>query len=326
MDDRIVKFQIVTFKENGEKLQLDQDSICTIILKPLKPSELRSSRVFESWIFAGTNFDFFDGIKAQEFFFRSNNLLRINDNIYVQFAIYKNRYFTNDSTTANSYSSQKLLPPRPEGIYEVTTGTYRKNTKQTFDPLGWQMDLLYKVDDRDKALATNSSKTIFATLGFDFNTITVTTQNTYSNFDTTTYFTKMPDTLVSSRLSTTLLPDSYSYKTKSSNLNVGFMYVFDNDVINFKAHFTAGISYYSTASIAFRTRGNPGFSTSYTDRHNVYLQMRTFGTYKPLGISIGFEAFYRDGDFLGVNATLSKVFDLENFTKILSPINALNLK
>jgi hypothetical protein len=318
----MVKFQINCFDTSDKKLKLTKDSILQVTVKPYT-TPLASSMEFESWFFAGTNFDFFDGVQAQQFFFRTNNILHVARNSYVQFAIYKNRYFTSDSTTRNNLFQRENDFPIRDSMYLFTEGTYRKVTRQTYDPLGLQIDYLYKLS----ALSTSTddfSKTIFLTGGFDVSTITRTIENTFSNFDTVKFRTKNRDTTINGLRSSPLPPDKYSYKTKASNINLGFMYIYNNKNINFKAHFTAGLSYYNDATVYVNTRiGNLVYYDNYSD---FYIQLRTFGTYKPLGISIGFDAFYKSGGFLAINTTLSKVFDLENFTRILSPVNALGVK
>lgn len=318
-DDKILIFNLEILDSNSKHVALKKgDTSLYVYIKPLIPDSLSNTDRWEFWMFTGTNFDFFDGIKAQEFFFRANTLFKIRGSFYGQLAFYRNRYYTFDSAT-NRTLLEKRIPVFPnDTIYKYNYGTYNTNIKQTTDPLGVQFDVLFNLT---KGSITNNSN-FFGTIGFDIGTRTITLENTYSHFDTIHFATSRPDT-ISSRSDNTLPlpPITSSYKKPFYNFSFGFMWILDEKDINIKGQLTGGFSKV-LAPLVLNTRNG---IVTYEIRQNPYIQIRLFGTYKKAGLSFGFESFIRRGDFPEFNFTLSKVFDLKNFLNVLTPVTSLRL-
>lgn len=322
-DDRILKLQLKAFDSTGKNLSLSgAHNSMVIYLKPQQKS-LSNNKAYECWFFTGTNFDPFNGAKPQEFFFRANTIFKASKRLYGQIAFYKNRYFTVDSSSIIDIIEHRN-PYRyingTDTTYISTKGSYQSNVKQKIDPVGIQFDLMYKLT---KGNITDNS-TFFATAGFDVSTKYVTLENTFSNFDTTTVI----DTIAIGR-NTGIFPKnniSISYQKPVYNFSLGFMWIYDSEEINIKAHLNGGLSRFSEAKVILNPRGGTGPAISeYTKTENVYFQARMFATIKKPGLSLGFESFIRKSDFPQFNFTLAKVFDLKNILSVLTPVSSLNL-
>ena len=317
LDDRIYGFDVFVLDSNATKKNLKNSSI-TIYIKPVS-STIDSNDEFESWFFAGTNFDLFNGIKPQEFFFRSNNLLHIHKKTYLQFAFYKNRYFVNDSSSRKFVWQNNTPILLRDTMYNYIKGYYFHRTKQTADPIGLQLDLLYKLGISRSS--EKSSTSFFITAGADVNSTTVTIENTFSNYDTIMFRTKNPDSTIKGQLFP-IPTERTQYRTGVGNLNIGFMCIFNDVNSNFKGQINAGVSTFNQLRTLETRGGMPTFSA----KREVYFQLSTFYTYKPLGISIGFIAYKIKSELFRLNATLSKVVDIETFFKTFSPVNSLSIK
>lgn len=100
------------------------------------------------------------------------------------------------------------------------------------------------------------------------------------------------------------------------------MCIYDDDKSNFKGQINAGVSVFNQLRTLETKGGVPTFSSA----KEVYFQICTFYTFKPVGISIGFDASKIKSELLRLNATLSKVVDIETFFKTFSPINSLSIR
>lgn len=290
-----------------------------IYIKPFAEDSLTQGRNYELWFLTGTNFDLFDGVKAQEFFFRSNAFFKISGNFYGQVAFYKNRYYTLDTSSGSLPFSSIQRPTLGDSLYTMTSGNYRRTTKQTIDPLALQLDVLYKLTD-------HTESNFFVTAGLDYSTIAVSINNKYEVLDTSFYLrTSRPDTVKGyNNYGTTVFPQSISYKKPNYNLNLGFMWILNEDDVNIKTHLTAGVSSYATLVSYYQSRGS-GMIYNYESRKDIYLQMRMYATYKPFGICFGMESFIRKTEVPAFNFTLSKAFDLKKLASNLTPVSGLKL-
>lgn len=316
IDDRIISFDVFALDSSGTRKNLKNTSL-TVYIKPVS-NPIASNEEFESWFFAGTNFDLFNGIKPQEFFFRSNSFLRICNKVYLQFAFYKNRYFVNDSTS-NRFVWQNNTPILiRDSMYVYTKGNYFHKRTQTNDPLGFQLDVLYKVGSRS---SQNSTTSFFVSGGFDVSSTTVTIENTFSKYDTIMFRTRNPDSTIKGQIFP-FPPEKLQYRTGVGNLNIGLMCIYDDTKSNFKGQINAGVSVFYQLLTLYTKGGTPTFGAT----KQIYFQIRTFYTYKPLGISFGFDTYKTSSELLKLNATLSKVVDIETFFKTFSPINSLSIK
>lgn len=314
-DDRQMTFKISADSSGSPRTLGNKDTSTVIYVKPIIADSLSTNNNWEFWIFTGTNFDFFDGIKADQFFFRSNLLFKISSKFYGQLAFFKNRYFSFDSSSTNSFSQQiPIIPPNDSIKYAL--GTFNKNVKQTTDIIGVSLDLMFKLG------SSESVSTYFATGGFDISTRTIKLENTFSNFDSVILMVKRPGPDTAFHFSP-LPPKSFSYQYPVYNFSVGFMWILNTEKINIKTHVLGGLSKFSEPSFRETSRGVNSIYTSYT---KPYIQIRLFGTYKPSGISLGYEMFTRRNEIPQFNFTLSKVFDLSNFLNILTPVSALKLE
>jgi hypothetical protein len=202
-------------------------------------------------------------------------------------------------------------------VYRFVYGSYKKNVKQRIDPVGVQLDFLFKITKSE--IRGNSN--FFGTVGFDLSTKTVSFENTYSEFDTASFISRNPDTTIRGGGSP-LPPKNLNFKKPVYNFNVGLMWVLDADDVNIKAQLNGGISKFWEPLIIYTRSGQ----IIYQIKSKPYVQIRMFATYKPIGVSFGFESFVRREEFPQFNFTLSKVFDLRHFLKTLSPVSSLNLK
>lgn len=316
-DDRLLILKLIATDSKGNNIILADSNIVYKIY--IKPQSLDTLNGCELWFLTGTNFDLFDGIKSQEFFFRVNTLVKLNKNFYGQFAFYKNRYNSYDTTSGSLPFSSVIKPSIGDSVYTLTSGDYRRTTKQTIDPLALQFDILYK-------LTNNSESNFFATAGFDFSTSSVSIRNKYEYLDTTfKLHTSRPDTVKGyNSFGTTTFPESISYKKPIYNLNLGLMWIYNDAEINIKTHLTAGNSNYTNLISYYQSRG-AGMIYNFEDMKNIYLQLRMFATYKPLGLSFGLESFIRKSEVPAFNFTLSKAFDIKGFIKNFTPVTGLNI-
>lgn len=316
-DDKYINVILHAKSKDGKELF---NKKATIYIKPLVADTLRSSRLYELWFLAGTNFDLFDGVKAQEFFFRANTLFRINNKFLGQIAFYKNRYYTIDTSSGTFPFTSVKRPSIGDSLYTLTAANYRRTSKQTIDPLALQFDLLYK-------LTSDSVSNFFATVGLDISTTSVTIKSEYNYSDTSFFLrTSKPDTVKGyNNFGTTGFLESILYKKPAYNFNVGFMWILNENEVNIKAQFTAGLSSYTNLLSIYQSKG-AGIIYNFEPKKNIaYIQMRMFATYKPLGLSFGFESFIRKNEVPAFNFTLSKAFDIRGFIKNFTPVSGLNL-
>jgi len=320
LDDRQVVLNI-TAKDAKGKLINQTSKKFIIYIKPLISDTLGGSDKLELWFHTGTNFDLFNGVKAQEFFFRANMLLKITGRFYAQVAFYKNRYFLDGQNNEEvlTFNSVKQPVQFGETLYTFTSGTYKRSTKQTTDPLAWQLDALYKITD-------DKNSNFFLSGGWDISTTTVSIENSYTYLDTTFRLqTSKPDTLPGSKnFGTTNFPRSFKYDKPSYNFNVGFMWIFNDETLNVKTQLVGGISSYSNLLYRQETKG--GTQMLFEAKSEVYLQTRVMATYKPLGISFGMESFMRKSDVPAFNFTLSKAFDLKKLVSNFTPVSGLKIQ
>lgn len=292
-----------------------------IYIKPLVPDTLSSNGKYEWWFHAGTNFDVFDGVKAQEFFFRANVFFRISDKFYGQTAFYKNRYFGDGQNNDENLNFNTVKRPVGFGdsLTVLTSGRYKRTTKQTTDPLAWQLDLLYKIKE-------DQNSSFFLSGGWDISTTTVRVENSYTYLDTTFRVqTSRPDTIRgANNFGTTNFPGSLKYQKPAYNFNIGFMWIYNDDTVNIKSQLTAGMSSFTNLTYVEETRNYIRYN--FEGKVSPYLQMRIIGTYKPLGVSFGMESFIRKAEYPAFNFTLSKAFDLRKLVSNFTPVSALKVK
>lgn len=283
---------------------------------------LKSGRYLELWVMTGTNFDLFDGVKAKQFFFRANTLLRLSDKVFYQAALYKNRYYTTDTTSSGSTPFSSIKRPNPgDTIYTLTSGNFRKTTKQTIAPFALQAAVLYK-------LTKNEKSNFFLSVGGEFSITTVSLNNKYDFLDTSFYLkTSMPDTVRGyNNFGTTAFPESISYRKPNSNVSVGCMWILDENDVNIKTHLTVGLRNNTFLISYYQSRG-AGIIYNYESKTNAYVQLRMFATYKPIGLCFGFESFFVNRNKVpAFNLTLSKAFDIKGLSKIFTPVSALKIK
>jgi len=315
-DDKILLLNLEVYDKDGNRVSIGKgDTVAKVLIKPLIGDSISNSDNWEFWFFAGTNFDPFDGIKAEEFFFRANSLFKINRFLYGQVGFYKNRYFTFDSAANRSFFERRTPILPNDTITKFVSGTYNSNVRQTTDPLGIQIDFLFKLTQNE--ITKNSN--FFATGGIDFGTRTITTQYEFSNFDSISFSTSKPDTLSARYANTFPIPKkTSSYKKPFYNFCAGLMWIYDDKDINIKTQLTVGKSRIDQPLIISSRSGLVTYSTT----RSWYGQLRCFATYKKGGISFGLESFVRQGDFPEFNFTLSKVFDLRNFFAVFTPVKS----
>lgn len=322
-DDRFIRFALEAYDSTGKRVALaDKDSLITVYIKPVEPDSLSTHDNWEFWLFTGTNFDPFDGIRAQEFFFRANALFKIAPKIYGQIAFYKNRYFTIDSSINNKIFQPATPPLAINGTdtsYRYITGSYQRNTSQKTDPLGLQLDVLYKLTKSELPGHSN----FFLTGGFDFNT-RKTTLTFKFEYDTSAYSrsTRVPRDTTMYNLPLSVVP--FSFQTAVYNLNVGLMWILDEAEVNLKAQLTAGYSHYSNPIVSYSVTRNGTNLIGFNEGRSYYLQMRMFATAKKIGLSMGFESFIRKDNTPQFNFTLSKVFELKHFVSLFSPVSSIS--
>lgn len=312
-DDKALAFRLLATDQDGQNVQVENDKVQIVYLKPQIPDSLKNSETLEFWFFVGTNFDVFDGVKPQELFFRSNTLLKVSRRFFAQVGFYKSRYFSLDSS-ANPTIVRRDELRSPDSTYTVGFGKYHRVTKQTVDPIGLQLDAFFKLTRTP--LGNNSN--FFATLGIDFSTRTTITENSFSDFDTVQIKVYNRDSLY--RGSFGELPaEKTSFQNRVYNFNAGLLWVFDDSEVNVKAHIVGGLSNFTNLYLIVPLTGTKFYKSS----RKPYMQFRMFATYKPIGVSFGFESFIRRSDVPQFNFTLSKVIDLRHFLSVLAPVSSL---
>jgi hypothetical protein len=321
-DDKFLYFRLKAFDDKGNRIPIDhKDSLLVVYIKPYTPDSLSSNQSFELWFFTGTNLDPFEGVKPQEFFFRMNTLFKVNDHFFGQIAIYNNRYFTQDSTR-NSKVFQFGTPPYAingnDTTFRYVTGTYGTNISQKTDALGLQLDALFKLKENDE----NGKSTFFGSLGIDVSTrkTTVTTKYFY---DTSLYLrsTRVPRDTPTYALPIQGIP--FSFRQPVYNLSVGLFWIFENDLLNVKTHLTGGWSKATITSFSITPTRGGGNSINYTPANDWFFQLRSFATLRKIGLSVGAECFVKRNFYPQFNFTVSKVFELQNFLSLFSPVSSL---
>ena len=320
LDDRIVTLSLKAINHAGTALSIPIGKI-TVYIKPRDTDTLSTSENLEFWFHVGTNFDLFDGVKAQEFFFRTNVLFRIRDRFYGQTAFYKNRYFQDGKQNEENLVFNSIKPPAQFGdtLYTMTSGRYRRSSSQTTDPLAWQFDMLHKITESE-------SSNFFLSAGWDISTSTVTIENNYTFIDTTFRLqTARPDTVRgSNNFGTSSFPASFSYRKPTYNFNVGFMWIYNDEDVNIKTQLVGGIGKFVNLLSVYETKAS-GTRYVFKSLTSPYLQMRMMATYKPLGLSFGLESFIKSTEVPAFNFTVSKAFDLRSFISNLTPVTSLKL-
>ncbi|WP_159727127.1 hypothetical protein [Sphingobacterium sp. 18053] len=316
-DDKLLILNMIVKNKDGKKIDYLTKKI-TVIIKPLIDDSLSTNNDFEFWILAGTNFDPFNGVKPQEFFFRANTLFKISDKFYGQIAFYKNRYFNADSLSDNLPFTQVVKPGLGDSLYTIIKGNYNRSVSQTLDPLSLQFDIMNKI-------GSNNNSNFFVTGGFDFGLVNVKIKNSYK-LDTVSYWrTSQPDTIKQYNMyGSTRFPPSIEYKKAVYNINLGFMWILNAKDVNIKAHLTTGLTSYSNL-ISIRQSQSGSINYQFKSEKDIYLQLRLFATYMPAGISFGMESFNRPGSTPSFNFTLSKAFDIRGFTKNFTPVSGLSM-
>jgi hypothetical protein len=324
-DDRVLVLALEAYDSKGKRIPLsDKDSALVVYVKPFAEDSLTRDEDFEFWLFTGTNFDPFEGAKPQEFFFRANTMFKISSRFYGQIGIYKNRYFNADSATIIPIFLANSPARIVNGIdtsYSYLQGSYQRSTSQKIDPVGLQIDGMFKLGDLKK----KGISSFFATAGLDISTKSIRLENKFTNFDTATVLFSRPDSR-----GRTLAPPTRDQKVHfqvpTYNFNVGLLWVLNKDDVNIKAQLTGGFSSFQGAKI-FIPRGTNEPTVSYDSlKAKPYIQLRMFATAINPGLSFGFETFVRKELFPQFNFTLSKVFDLRNFLKVLTPVIPLKTK
>jgi hypothetical protein len=320
IDDKLLNFYLTAKDDSGRNVIFKKgDTACNIIIKPIIADSLTTNNSWEFWFFTGTNFDPFDGIKPQEFFFRANALYKISNKFYGQIAFYKNRYFANDSTKnllVQYPNDPSMIVTGNDTSYSYVSGSYKRTVNQKIDPIGVQFDILYKLTG--EALKGNSN--YFLTAGFDYSTKTILFETKYSDLDTVTKFSPRP---ITRGLPLPPRDSKISFQSPVYNLNIGFLWILDTDGVNIKGQINGGLSKYFRTVIYIPRGGTDPIVNNDSSFINPFLQIRMFATSKKGGISFGLESFIRNGQSPQFNFTLSKVFDLRNFLDVLTPVTSL---
>ena len=315
-DDRSMIFKIKVIASKGDEIK-ELSKRVVVYIKPLIKDTLASNRIHEFWIFTGTNFDPFSGPKSLEFFFRINSLIRVNEKFLIQFAFYKNRY--NSSDTSGILPFTKIQRPLlGDSTYTLTRGNFKRTVNQTADPVGKQLDLLYK-------LSNNKESNFYGSFDFDLSTTNVSLNYKNEFFDSVSFRTAKLETVENyDKYGTTYFPESFSYRKPSYNIGIGLMWILNDEISNAKLQVIAGLSKY--AELLSRVK-NPDGNYIYTSQSLKmrFGQIRVFYTYKPVGISLGVDGFFRAGEPGAFALTLSKVFDFKSFGKTFSPVSALKV-
>jgi len=324
-DDKFIEFEVTVTDTSNKPITLKKGVTKTIVyIKPYIDPRITSNKNLEMWLYTGTNFDPFDGVKAQEFFFRWNTLFKITRHFFGQVSFYKNRYFNSDSTV----NSPVLQPATPFTTlsstgttqYRYVTGSYKSKSTQTIDVLGLELNGLYELNSDHEGKSA-----FYADASFDINT-RKTTIKLDETFDTSIY---VRETTIPRDTPTYSIPlvKVTSYKTPLFNLGLGFMWIYDDTDLNIKGQLVAGWSNsIKTVQYPSNSRGFVYGLVRQVKENNVYLQTRLYATYKPIGFSLGGEVFLRRNSLAEFNFTLSKVFELQNFAKLFSPVSSLETK
>lgn len=319
-DDRQLVFKLTAKDSAGKVIDIaNTDTTGLVYIKPYKSDSLTTEKDFEFWIFTGTNFDVFDGPKAEEFYFRANTLFSFNEDrrLFGQAAFYRNRYFSSDTSGVRSFVQQvPMVPPSNDSI-RYAAGTYINSVKQTTDVVGARFEVLYSMSKKDDEEKRKSR--FFVTAGFDISSQTVKLENDFSDFDSTVKTIVRPQR---DSLRFSPLPGRrFTYRKPAYNFLTGFMWIYDSDKINVKGQLNSGLTVFSSPLFTEPTRSG---SVPYVKDSKPFIQMQLFGTLKTIGVSLGFELFSRAGDIPQFNVTLSKVFDLNGILSVLQPVKSLN--
>lgn len=318
-DDRLIILKIRAFDKVGDTLTLEEiNTEYKIYIKPLSNDiSENEEHGYQLWFHTGTNFDFLDGIKAEDLYFKGSYLLNIPKEkertpswIYATFG--KNRYSTERDSIPEILFNMRILNPTPSDSIEVINGYYNTLRKATSESIFASLKYLYNVERW-----SNKNSRLFLSIGFywDLQVITRSYSNQVIASDTTKYY------INEAPIRFEPLARENKIRQMNYNLGAGYLHILSTDIVDVKTQLTVG---YNILTYPERVIERGLTRREFSRREAGYFIMfSTEATVLNPGISIGFETFMRKDNYPLFNVYLTKVLTLEKLAALFSPISSL---
>lgn len=315
LNDRVMSFVLKVYDKKGNEVRLSKEGnlVHKVYVKPYTAglSENWFRKGHQLLFYTGTNFDFLDGIKAKDLYFKVNYFFNIPNGgkpskKWINISLAKNRYSSVSDTLTNTTFADILNSSKDS--LSIVKGKYNVLTTTSFENFAFNLELHNLNSD-----ISNDESRLFSLFGISSNL-----QNIRKS-----YITKInvSDTSNISRADFSKyqlipLPKTRSYLQIDNFLYFGFNHILNSDIIEVKSKLSAGLNV-SIIPISTQVLGS-NVSTDYTTLRRIFFRLEESITILNPGITLAAEVLYIGNQVPFFNVTLSKVFGPSFISKLLN--------
>lgn len=315
-DDRILTLKLEATDKNGKSIEIENTNPYIIYIKPVKIDTLSDASKLgnEFWLFTGTNFDFLDGVKVRDLYFKGSYLFNLNKDsnnkswIYITFG--KNRYFSEKDSISKINFEDRLFDPQDNDSIKIIRGIYNTVRENQTNNIFTSLDYMFKIE---KFSSSKSKLFLNAGVYIGLQTIKTTFDNSDIISDTVSY----PISYSLSRYEPLAIKSS-SIRQYNYNVSIGFMHILYTDKINIKSHLTTGLNKFTYTKQ--KTLNSINQREIFDSNTKYFIQIRLDATVLNPGISLGLETFLRKDEFPLFNVSLSKVINITQLSQLFGKI------
>lgn len=240
-DDRVLTLKLRAFDENKSPVTIESShSTFRLYIKPLqKEISEEETHGYQLWFLTGTNFDFLDGIRAKDLYFKGSYLFNIRNNSketnhWVLATFGKNRYSTALDSIKDITFQQPLLVSAPYDNIQVLIGYYNTVIQTTTENIFASVEYLYHI----KALSNKNSRVfVNGGLSWGLQNIKTSYKNSITVLDTLTFpISDMPERFNSPA-------KEIKFKRLNNNIGVGLTHILSTKKMDVKTKFISGLNY-----------------------------------------------------------------------------------
>ncbi|MES2458059.1 MAG: hypothetical protein V4594_21050 [Bacteroidota bacterium] len=310
-DDKTVGFKITAVDASGtDQTSMIGNKEMLVLVKPLSPEGLTKSD--NILLYTGTNFDFIDGIRPKDLYFRFSGLLNMKNNdketpwwLYINAG--KDRFASaQDSVERMSYSDLDITKFHRDTVY-LKNGFYKSAFDVVTDNFFTSFDVMRELNnsDNDKLFAV-------AELYIGYQSI----RTKYKNKILTTQAVSAPRSVVGDTVKINPVVTDNTRHQVNYNIGFGLMYKQTNDTFDVRVSVIGG---YNTSAYTSSVRRNATVGPDMLGpRQGISLRIRTEATLlNPLGVSLGFETLMRYQRVPIFSVSLTKVLSIKQLNTLL---------
>lgn len=312
-DDKILTVNLSAQDDKGNVAYIFKGKTsCEVYIKPVTPDSVTQGKN-QFWLFAGTNLDLLDGVKARDLYFKGSFLFNVpfeeNSKWWLYTTFGQNRYFSQADSFKRLKVTDGILDPHKPDSISLVNGYYSTSRQIVTQNTYLSVSILREL------FSTKTNQVLGLFEGY-YGSQNIT--HTYSNYDFNTDTVLAPYKKDSGyRFSVAM--SKQSIIQANYNIGLGLMWIYNTDDLNIKFQALCGYNLFNYPYAS--TSHGVSQTTFYRQQQNAYGQFRLeANVVKPAGISLGVEMFIRQGQFPLWNISISKLLDFRHVANLFTPV------